>query len=146
MKKFMMFLMISLVLTGCSKAGNHANFTVISQSEIEKNVSIKEVEFDTDEINNLYSGFNEGELENGLYKFNTDGNTSYVLFNSQGVMYSNISFSIQDNVLKITYDSVVDEGLGMQSFFMISKKDEKDFDTIILENNGKPDHFNTVFL
>ncbi|MFF2446598.1 hypothetical protein ACFVSW_05785 [Neobacillus sp. NPDC058068] len=146
MKKFIMVLMTVLVFTGCSKAGKHANFTVISQSEIEKSVSIKEVEFDTDKINYLYSPFNEGDLENGLYKFNTDGNTSYVLFNSKGVKYSNISFAIQDNVLKITYDSEVDEGLEMRSFFIISKKNENDFDTIILENNGKWDHFNTVYL
>ncbi|ETI68584.1 hypothetical protein [Neobacillus vireti] len=146
MKKFMVFLMISLVLTGCSKVGKLANFTVISQSEIEKSVSIKEVEFDTDKINSLYSGFNEEDLEDGLYLFNTDGNTRYVLFNSKGVKYSNISFTIQDNVLKITYDSEVDEGLEMRSFFSISKKNENDFDTIILENNGKQDHFNINFL
>lgn len=92
-----------------------------------------------------FPGFNEAELENGMYMFNVNEDVRYILFHSEGIHYSDISFSIEDKVLQIKYQSEAEEGLGMNILFLVNKKDENAFDTIDLQNNGEQDHFNMVF-
>lgn len=147
MKKIILLFITIVVLLGCSNE-EKVNFTVISESNLDGNndVLIKQLEYDEEKMDSTFSIFNNEELKNGLYMFNTSEDTSYILFRSEGVHYSNISFTIQENVLKIKYDSEEDEGLGMNTLFLVEKNDENAYDTVDLQNNGKQDFFNVVFV
>ncbi|WP_313892440.1 hypothetical protein [Psychrobacillus sp.] len=147
MKKIVLLFITMVVLIGCSNE-DKVNFTVISESNLVENndVSIKELEYDEAIMDSTFSIFNKEELKNGLYMFNTSEDRSYILFRSEGVHYSNISFTIEEDVLKIKYDSEEDEGLGMNTLFLVEKNDENAYDTVDLQNNGKQDFFNVVFV
>ncbi|MEK3996306.1 hypothetical protein MKY29_16360 [Psychrobacillus sp. FSL K6-2365] len=142
--KLIMVLVTVMLLTGCSKK---EDFTVISQSDVVGNsdVSIKEVKYETDKMYTNFPGFNEADLENGMYMFNTSDGVTYILFHSDGVHYSDISFSIEDKILQIKYQSEVEEGFGTNVMFLVKKKDENAYDTIDLQNNGGSDHFNMSY-
>lgn len=144
-KRFALVLISAIVLMACN---NNEIFKVISQSDVvgNKNVTIQELEYDAEKLAKSFPGFSVADLKNGVYMFNASEDTSYILFHSEGELYSNISFNVKDKVLQITYQSEADKGLGMNSLFLVKKKDEKDFDTIDLQNNGETDHFNTVFV
>lgn len=143
-KNLIMVLLTVMLLSGCS---NKEDFTVISKSDVVGNsdVSIEEVEFDTDRMYKNFPGFNEADLENGMYMFNASEGVTYILFHSDGVNYSDISFSIEDKTLQIKYQSEIEEGLGRNIMFLVKKKDEDAYDTIDLQNNGKSDHFNMSY-
>lgn len=90
------------------------------------NEKIKEIVEDKNEI-----------LENGIYGFNNDSEDRYyILINGVDYWYSNISFSIADKILTITYDTKYENGLRYKQFFMINPNNEEEFDKVELINNS----------
>ncbi|MDF2588476.1 MAG: hypothetical protein K0S41_2317 [Anaerocolumna sp.] len=97
------------------------------------NEKIKEIVEDKNEI-----------LENGIYGFNSDSEDRYyILINGVDYWYSNISFSIADKILTITYDTKYENGLRYKQFFMINPNNKEEFDKVeLINNNEKKDSEN----
>lgn len=144
MKKFIMLFLFLGGLLGCSKVEKLKDFKVISTSKVNENLTISELKYDSEKMYEKFTAFDEDALGNGLYVFTDDKSKPiYILFNAKGETYSNMSFAIEDGVLKLKYKSEIDEDYNQKQLFRI-KTDSKIYDKILVEKNGEEDKINNV--
>ncbi|MFS0782018.1 hypothetical protein [Bacillus sp. 1P06AnD] len=145
MKRNKLLFLFLLVLAGCSYSENVGDFKMLNKAVENEHITIKELAFEQEKMNNLYPNLHTTGIEEGISLFNMDENNSYLLFNSKVVHYDNFSFHIKDRKLVIAYTSTSHISGGEQSFFKITKRTIQAFDTIVLINNGETDSFQMVY-
>ena len=100
-----------------------------------ENEKLKEIVEDKKEI-----------LKNGIYGcISNEEGKYYILINGVDYWYSNISFSIKNKLLKITYDTEYEKGLRIKHFFLINPNNEESFNKVELINNGNKEIFRILY-
>lgn len=154
-------LLIALSVLGCSStrsinSANSKTFTkelYMSQNKLTKYVTTKEIDISKiknpefiQNINDINKGNGVYCYNNGTFDFSSDKeNKILILFNGIDGFYSNISFSLNDSVLTISYKYTVEKGMHKKSMFMIEDTNKKrSYDKIELNNNGHGEGFTSI--
>jgi len=147
----LIFLLVSLLLLGCSTNGSKiiTKDQYISQNKLTQDVITTEI--DISKITNLdfSRNINDVTKKNGVYGYNYTNykgadkeRKSLILFNGVDGSYSDITFSLKSNVLTVNYKYNAVEGINKKSLFMIEDMNKDgSYETLALNNNGKSDIF-----
>ena len=150
----LIFLLVSLSLLGCNTNGSKiiTKDQHLSQNRLTNNVITTEIDISKIKSVDFLGNINDITKKNGVYGYNYlyDKNTdkelkNLILFNGIDGSYSDVKFSLKNNVLTVNYKYNAVKGLNKKSLFMIEdiNKDES-YDTQALNNNGKPDIFVSI--
>ena len=142
MKKGLMIFILAFFLIGCSK---EEGFDVELKVEIDDDVTIKQLKYDTNKMLNTFNGFNN-DLEDGVYMFNTSEDTSYLFFQAREYTYSDMTFEIEGETFIISYKSEQKKDSGANSLFKVETHNQNRYDTIHMVNNDNSDTINSIFI